>query len=111
MTALAVLLVLPLIVVLWRLDPFRLQRRFATLGIALCFAALAGLSYAVPVDRENEFHRNNYVSKFARSAAVALVGSPSTPTSLTAAIPPLRIEGNRSESGAPLPARHRSVRT
>jgi hypothetical protein len=45
------------------------------------------------------------------SAAVAVVASPSTPTSLTAATPPRRIDGNSSDNGAPLPAQHRSVST
>src|SRR5262249_58238398 len=39
----------------------------------VCVAALAGLSLAVPTDREDEFQRHQYVSKFARSAAVAAV--------------------------------------
>ena len=39
----------------------------------LCFALLAALSFAVPTDREDEFYPHNYVSKFARSGAVATV--------------------------------------
>ena len=38
-----------------------------------CLGALAALSFAVPTDREDEFHPAQYVSKFARSAAVAAV--------------------------------------
>ncbi len=68
----AILSILVLIA-LWRFDPFRLRRATALAGTLACFAALAGLSFAVPTDREDEFGRNQYVSKFMRSAAVAVV--------------------------------------
>jgi hypothetical protein len=71
--ALAVVLALPVIVLLWRAEPFRVRRGTALLGCLLCLAALAGLSLAVPTDREDEFYPHQYVSKFARSAAVAAV--------------------------------------
>src|SRR5437868_12061713 len=45
------------------------------------------------------------------SAAVAVVGSPSTPTRLTAATPPRRIGSSNSGKGARLPGSHRSVST
>ena len=70
---LAVALALPVIVLLWRAEPFRVPRSTALLGLLLCFAALAGLSLMVPTDREDEFYPHQYVSKFARSAAVAAV--------------------------------------
>src|SRR5207253_1529850 len=65
------LVVLPLLVLMWWLDPFRMRRPIALVGLIICFALLAGLSFAVPLDREDEFFDHNYVSKFARSAAVA----------------------------------------
>jgi hypothetical protein len=71
--ALAVALATPVVILLWRAEPFRMRRRTALLGFLLCLAVLAGLSLAVPTDREDEFHRHQYVSKFARSAAVAAV--------------------------------------
>jgi hypothetical protein len=43
------------------------------LGCLLCLIALAGLSLTLPTDREDEFYPHQYVSKFARSAAVAAV--------------------------------------
>ena len=70
---LAVALALPVMVLLWRAEPFRVRRSTALLGVLLCLAALAGLSLAVPTDREDEFYPHQYVSKFARSAAVAAV--------------------------------------
>jgi hypothetical protein len=60
-------------VLLWRAEPFRVRRGTALLGCLLCLAALAGLSLAAPTDREDEFYPHQYVSKFARSAAVAAV--------------------------------------
>jgi hypothetical protein len=70
---LAVALALPVMVLLWRAEPFRVRRGTAFLGCLFCLAALAALSLAVPTDREDEFYPHQYVSKFARSAAVAAV--------------------------------------
>ena len=70
---LAVALAIPVLVLLWRGDPFRVRRGTALAGCVLCLAALTALSFAVPTDRENEFDPNQYVSKFTRSAAVAVV--------------------------------------
>src|SRR5438034_3831845 len=71
--ALAVALTIPLWLVLWRVDTFRLRRSRAVLGLLVCLAALAALSLAVPTDREDEFFPHQYVSKFVRSAVVAAV--------------------------------------
>jgi hypothetical protein len=58
---------------LWRFEPFKVRQGLATLGCAACLAGLIGLSFAVPLDREDEFFAYQYVSKFVRSAAVAAV--------------------------------------
>ena len=71
--ALAIALTIPLWLVLWRVDSFRLRRSRAVLGLLVCLAALAALSLAVPTEREDEFFPHQYISKFARSAAVAAV--------------------------------------
>src|SRR5215211_853537 len=65
--ALAVALMIPVWVFLWRADPFRVRRSRSLFGSLLCLAALAALSLAVPTDREDEFQLHQYVSKFARS--------------------------------------------
>src|SRR5690348_16374253 len=65
--AVAAALVTPLLVLLWRIDPLRMRRSRALLGFLLCLALLVALSLAVPTDREDEFYRHQYVSKFARS--------------------------------------------
>ena len=61
------------LVLIWRLEPFRARRRDAFAGWVLCLSGLIGLSFAVPTDREAEFWDHQYVSKFARSTAVAIV--------------------------------------
>jgi hypothetical protein len=49
------------------------KRRISVPGMVVCFACLACLSFAVPLDREDEFFNHSYVSKFARSGAVSVV--------------------------------------
>jgi hypothetical protein len=70
---LAALLAIPVLILAWRNEPFRARRGLAALGCALCFGGLAALAFALPLDREDEFYPMRYVSKFARSAAVAVV--------------------------------------
>ena len=70
---LAVALAIPVLVLLWRLDPFRVRRLAALAGCMVCFCALTALSLAEPTDREDEFDLHQYVSKFARSGAVSVV--------------------------------------
>jgi phosphoglycerol transferase MdoB-like AlkP superfamily enzyme len=89
--AVALVLVICLLVLLWQVDPFRIRRSLALAGCVCCFIALAALSFALPLDREDEFALHQYVSKFARSGAVAAVdlltrgvleADPSTPDRL-----------------------------
>ena len=54
-------------VAIFRLDPFRVRRRVALVGLLACVTALAGLAFALPTDPYDEFYRHQYVSKFARS--------------------------------------------
>ena len=69
----AVLLMISLLILLWQFEPFRVRRSVALVGCISCFIALAGLSFAIPMDGDDEFLLNQYVSKFARSGAVAAV--------------------------------------
>ncbi len=71
--ALAAVLAASVLVLLWQVDPLRVRRGIAVAGCACCFIALAALSFAVPMDREDEFLPHQYVSKFARSGTVAAV--------------------------------------
>ena len=66
----AVLLALPALVLCWRFDHFRVRLPAASLGCAVCFIGLFALSFGVPNDSDDKWLDDNYVSKFARSAAV-----------------------------------------
>jgi hypothetical protein len=70
---LAVVLAIPVLLMMWRADPFRVPRGMAVLGCLGCMGALTALSFASPMDREDEFYPHQYVSKFARSASIATV--------------------------------------
>jgi Sulfatase len=67
------LVAVPVLILIWWIDPIRVRVRAAFASFILSFVALAALSFAVPLDREDEFQDHNYVSKFARSGAVAAV--------------------------------------
>ena len=71
--ALGVALAAVVLTLLWRFDQFRVRRLTALAGGLVCFAALTALSFALPMDREDEFWLRQYVSKFARSAVVAAI--------------------------------------
>jgi phosphoglycerol transferase MdoB-like AlkP superfamily enzyme len=62
----------PLAILIWRFDPFRVPRRAATLGGAICIFGIAGLSDWKPVVLGEAFGDENYVSHFARSGVEAV---------------------------------------
>lgn len=64
---------LVLLLVFFIVDPFRVRARTSLAGLLVCAAALTGLAFAVPLDREEEHRDENFVSKFARSTVVTLV--------------------------------------
>lgn len=70
---LGVAVVIPVLILLWRFEPFRARRGIALAGFVFSFGTLVGLSLAVPWDREDEFDPHQAVSKFMRSGAVAVV--------------------------------------
>jgi hypothetical protein len=61
-----------LVVVAWRLDPFRIRVRTSVIGSSLCMGALVALSLLVPTGLDEDFFRQNYVSKFARTGVEAM---------------------------------------
>src|SRR5690349_4556113 len=63
---------IPILTLLWRVDPFRVRFRTAMAGSALCVAGLVPLSIAYPADFYGEFFNRDYVSKFARSGVEAV---------------------------------------
>ncbi|MGO4714483.1 sulfatase-like hydrolase/transferase [Bradyrhizobium sp. 2TAF24] len=66
------ILVLPLMVALWRLDPFRLRRLPAVAALLGCLAALVGLAKISPDEAWRGYYDDGYVSKFARSGVTAV---------------------------------------
>jgi hypothetical protein len=67
-------LLIPLLILLWRRDPWRVPRLMAALAGAACFAGLIGLSNAVPEEPWEPFQGVNHVSNFARSGVVSVSG-------------------------------------
>jgi hypothetical protein len=62
----------PVLIFLWRIDPFRVRRRTSVLGGTLCMSGLVVFSIAYPADFYGEFFSRDYVSKFARSGVEAI---------------------------------------
>ena len=69
---LGVLVAIPLLILLWRIDPFRVRIRTSALSGALCMSGLVALSAAYPADLYGEFFNRDHVSKFARSGVAAI---------------------------------------
>lgn len=63
---------IPALILLWRLDPYRLRRRTASLAGLVCLSGLLGLSHAFPERPWEAFQGVNHVSNFARSGAQAI---------------------------------------
>jgi len=68
----AVVVTVPVLVLLWRFDTFRLSRIKAAAGAAACLLGLVGASAAFPMDPYEGFYGENYVSHFARSGVDAV---------------------------------------
>jgi hypothetical protein len=68
----SVVLALPVIVLLWRFDTFRLQLRTGLVGFSACLAGVTALSMADPQEEWEAFLGGGYVSKFVRSGVTAL---------------------------------------
>jgi phosphoglycerol transferase MdoB-like AlkP superfamily enzyme len=64
---LAAIVVIPLLIAIWRFDPFRVRRRISALAGAACLVALSGLSLAVPEEPWEPFQGVNHISNFVRS--------------------------------------------
>jgi hypothetical protein len=68
----SVAVVLPLVVLLWRLDTFRMRLRTSAVGFGACLAGIAAVSFAQPQEDWETFLGGSYVSKFARSGVTAI---------------------------------------
>jgi sulfatase-like protein len=66
------LVIIPLMVALWRLDPFRVRRLPAVAGKLACLAVLVGYSFAWPEDPWRGYYDDGYLSKFSRSGVTSV---------------------------------------
>ncbi|HET9688714.1 MAG TPA: LTA synthase family protein, partial [Pseudolabrys sp.] len=66
------LVAIPLLMVLWRIDPFRVRLRTSAVSGTLCMSGVIAFSIAYPTDLYGEFFNRDYVSKFARSGVEAV---------------------------------------
>ncbi len=67
------LIAIPAMIYAWRVDRFRIRRRFAGPAAALCFSGLAAIAFAAPIGQDQEFINDNYISKFARFGSIAVI--------------------------------------
>jgi hypothetical protein len=65
-------IMIPLLILLWRRDPFRVSRPVSGLVGAACFAGLVGFSNAVTEQPWEPFQGVNHVSNFVRSGIVSV---------------------------------------
>jgi hypothetical protein len=68
----SVVVVLPLVVLLWRFDTFRMRSRTSAVGLGACLVGMAAVSFAQPQEDWETFLGGEYVSKFARSGVTAI---------------------------------------
>ncbi len=68
----SVVVVLPLVVLLWQFDTFRMRLRTSLVGFGACLAGITAVSLAQPQEDWETFLSGGYVSKFARSGVTAL---------------------------------------
>jgi hypothetical protein len=61
------LVAVPVLILFWRIDPFRVSRPIALAGVAACSIAMTGLSLAVPEEPSEQFQGTNHISTFVRS--------------------------------------------
>ena len=66
------LVIIPLMYVLWRLDPFRIRRLPALAATLSCLAALSAYALSFPDEEWRSYDDDEYLSKFARSGIIAV---------------------------------------
>jgi len=62
----------PVLVMIWSFDPFRVRRLSATVGVVGCLAGLYAVETVAPMEEFEGFYGKNYVSHFARSGVDAV---------------------------------------
>jgi Sulfatase len=68
----AFLVGVPTLVLLWRLDPFRVRLRAASIGGGSCLVGFTCLSLVFPIAPYHAFYSDDYVSKFVGSGVAAI---------------------------------------
>ena len=68
----ATFLAVPVLILIWRYDPFRVRPLASTTGGAVCLAGIVGLASAVPEQPWEPFQGINYISNFARSGVLSV---------------------------------------
>lgn len=66
------LVTIPLMYALWWLDPFRIRRLPALVGMLACLAGLVGYAFAWPDEAWRGYYDDGYLSKFSRSGVTAV---------------------------------------
>ena len=69
----AAFVAIPVLVLVWWLDPYRIRLRIAAAGSSLCLAGAAAISIASPMQPWEAFYNSGYVSKFINSGADAIL--------------------------------------
>ena len=63
----------PVLALVWWVDPYRVRLRIAAVGAALCMMGAAAISIATPMQPYEAFYSDGYVSKFVNSGADAIL--------------------------------------
>jgi hypothetical protein len=70
--AVAIIVAVPVLVLIWRLDPFRVRRPTALGSAFACLGGIAALAMAFPLEPFEAFYGGNHISGFARSGVDAI---------------------------------------
>jgi Sulfatase len=68
----AIILAIPTLILIWRLDPYRIRPWIASLGGGVCLTWIIGLSSVFPERPWEQFQGVNHVSNFARSGVLSI---------------------------------------
>ena len=71
-TVIAAIVIIPLMIALWRLDPFRIRRLPALAAMLACLAGLTAHALAWPDEAWRGYYDDGYLSKFSRSGVTAM---------------------------------------
>jgi hypothetical protein len=67
-----VAIAIPLLILVWRIDPFRVRRSVGAVVASGCLSCLIGISMAVPEQPAESFQGVNHISNFSRSGMLAV---------------------------------------